>query len=101
MTSSIKERIPSKPDLFLFLLNHLLSVDMQYIVSILNLGILSSEVNENGCDVFMFMHSHQNPSSTVLNILGVLRSLLRAYVGMPDTELEYKGTQRDTVIIMA
>ena len=32
---------------------------------------------EDGCDVFILAHSHQDPSSTVLHILEPLDSLAR------------------------
>lgn len=32
---------------------------------------------ENGCDVFMFSHPHQDPGSAVLNMLELLKALAR------------------------
>ena len=32
---------------------------------------------EYGCDVFIFPHSHQDPSRTVLNVLELLDALAR------------------------
>ena len=32
---------------------------------------------EHGCDMFIFPHSHQDPSSNVLNVLELLDALAR------------------------